>query len=81
MHGMGHTARRRAQRILLVLGAGLAFAVPAAASPADSTVAADTSCVANSGGIANSGGTASVAATTVCPPPASDGGVTGHKVG
>ncbi len=80
MREMGCTARR-AQRILLVLGTGLAFAVPATPAPADSPVDADSACVANSVGIAHSGDAASVSATTVCPPPRSDGGITGHKVG
>ncbi len=81
MYGIGYTARRRTQRILVVLGMALAFAVPAAASPAVSTAAADVTCVANSVAIADSADTASVPATAVCPPSAPLASETGRKVG
>jgi hypothetical protein len=86
------SARRRAQRVLLAIGAGLTLAI--AAAPAQATPAAlqdDSSgiCVANANGILNSDGAAAVASATTCPTGKDNGngkggpagGDTGHKVG
>jgi hypothetical protein len=82
MRGMTYkSARRRAQRALLAIGAGLTLAVAAVpVAQATAATATDGTCTASATGVLASGGTATGSSATVCTGKPS-GGDTGHKVG